>query len=98
MVSDSADSLDPSDKKSLEDRVAEAKTTLEGGDAEKIAAAIPRLEGEMHRVAEALYKAQAPPADAGGAGAGGMGDSPGAGPAKDDDVIDAEYTEEKGDS
>jgi len=58
-------------------------------------AAQQRLEQALHKVAEALYKTQAE------AGAGPEAGAPGAQPdsgAKDDDVVDAEYTEEKGDS
>ena len=56
-------------------------------------AARQRVEKEMHGVAEALYKAQAGGADAGAA----PGAAPSDGDAKDEGVIDAEYTEEKGD-
>jgi hypothetical protein len=58
-------------------------------------AARQRVEQAMHGIAEQLYKAQA--ADA--AEAEGAADpSASGGAAADDDVIDAEYTEEKGDA
>ena len=52
-----------------------------------------RLESELHKLAEMLYKAEAPAGDP----AGGAAEEPAASKS-DDDVIDAEYTEEKGDS
>ena len=81
------------DKEKLETALAEAKADLESGDDTRLEAARQKVEGELHRMAEKLYKAQAED--------GGAADSaPGAeaAPAPDDDVIDAEYTEEKSDS
>ncbi len=75
--------------------IEDAKKALEGDDAAGMDASQQRLEQALHKVAEALYKTQA------GAGAGPQAGAPGAQPdsgAKDDDVVDAEYTEEKGDS
>ncbi len=65
-----------------------AKKGLESDDAAKLDAARQQLEQQLHRAAEKLYKAQAatgtaPP----GPEASGGGDG---------DVVDAEYTEEKG--
>lgn len=91
-LSESKDALDPDEKSSLESVLAEAKTDLESDDSEKIDAAFARVEAELHKVAEKLYKAQAD-------GAAGSGDAPGGdAPPADDDVIDAEFTEEKSDS
>ena len=72
--------------------LAEAKKDLESDDPARIDAALQRVQAEMHKLAETLYKAE-PDAQAGPAGDG-------AGPAQgaaDDDVIDADYTEEKPD-
>ena len=96
MVVDSADNLEASDKQSLEDVASEARKALESDDAAQIDSALQKLEAEMHRVAEALYKSQAPPQGDGAAPGADPGAS--AGSSADDDVIDAEYTEEKGDS
>ena len=94
---DSSDKIEPAEKKALEDVMAEAKTDLESDDAARIDAASQRLEAQLHKLAEALYKAQA--ADPGeAASAGGAPGDEGARAEQDDDVIDAEYTEEKGDS
>jgi molecular chaperone DnaK len=91
-LTESKDALDPDEKSSLESVLAEAKTDLESDDSEKIDAAFARVEAELHKVAEKLYKAQAD-------GAAGSGDAPGGdAPPADDDVIDAEFTEEKSDS
>ncbi len=81
----------PADAKSaLEAAIASAKTDLESEDAARMDAGRQRVEQEMHKVSEVLYKAT----ESAAAGA-----APGAGDAKKpggDDVIDAEYTEEKG--
>jgi molecular chaperone DnaK len=75
--------------------IEDAKKALENDDAAGMDAAQQRLEQSLHKVAEALYKTQAEAGPEPQAGApGAQGDSG----AKDDDVVDAEYTEEKGDS
>ena len=91
-LGESKDALDPEEKSSLESVLAEAKTDLESGDSDKIDAAYQRVEAELHKVAEKLYKAQAE----GTAETGDASDA--AVPPPDDDVIDAEFTEEKSDS
>ena len=58
-------------------------------------AARQRVERELHKVAEGLYKAQAEPAAPSDGGNGSAG-SAGAASAEEGEVIDAEYTEEKG--
>ncbi len=77
-------------RKGVEGVLAEAKQDLESGDAARLEAARQRVEREMHKVAEALYKSQGsgegPSAQPGAAPGGGGGG---------EDVIDAEYTEEK---
>ena len=87
--------LPEAEKTSMEEVLTAAKQDLASEDLERITAAQQRVETGMHKVAEILYKAQA---DAGAAGA-----APGAGAAggeqkPDGDVIDAEYTEDKGQS
>ena len=79
------------DKQSLQSAIEDAKKDLESQDSARIDSARQKLEAELHKVAEALYKEGASPAaDPGGAEAPSTDDG--------DDVIDAEYTEEKGDS
>ncbi|MCH7599371.1 MAG: Hsp70 family protein, partial [Myxococcales bacterium] len=92
-LGESKDALDPEEKSSLESVLAEAKTDLESGDSDKIDAAYQRVEAELHKVAEKLYKAQAE-----GAAETGDASDAAAPPPPDDDVIDAEFTEEKSDS
>jgi molecular chaperone DnaK len=81
------------DKNEAEDAVAGAKKALEGEDDAAIDSARQRLEAALHKVAEHLYQQQ----QAGGEAGGGEGPSGGEGGpgGGDDDVIDAEYTEEK---
>ncbi|MDP6980610.1 MAG: molecular chaperone DnaK [Myxococcota bacterium] len=94
-INENGDALDADEKTSLESVLAEAKTDLASDDIEKIDAAHQRVEAELHKVAEKLYKAQAETAGAPGPD-GTPGDPSGGGAASDDeDVIDAEFTEEK---
>jgi molecular chaperone DnaK len=93
MLTDNAEKLSDSDKEPIESAIASAKEDLESGDAARLDSGRQRLESELHKVAESLYKADAP-AEGPEAGAA---EEPAAASA-DDDVIDAEYTEEKGDS
>ena len=88
-----ADKLPGDVKSAAEEALTAARSDLESDDAARMDAGKQRLEQAMHKVAEVLYKAQpeggAPGADA-APGAGGEKKAGG------DDVIDAEYTEEKG--
>jgi len=94
-LTDNREKLGEDEVKPLEQAIAEAKTDLESDDAAKMDAAHHRVEAALHKAAEALYKAggQAP-----GAGAAGeAGPAPGGTAGSEEDVIDAEYTEEKRD-
>ena len=93
MVEENGDKLDEAEKAALEGVLADAKADLESGDAAKLDAAKQRVEAELHKVAEKLYKSEA-------AGAEGMPPNPGApdgdagaGGGADEDVIDAEFTD-----
>jgi len=97
MLRENGDKLPGDEKKRLEETLQEARKDLESGDAARLDAARQRVEQATHKAAELLYKAQT----AGGAGPGGEppaggGAAPEAG--GEGDVIDAEYTEEKGGS
>jgi len=85
--------LDEADKQAVSSVLAEAKTDLESGDVAKLDAARQRVEAQMHKLAEKLYKGEAGaggPEAAGPSGAaGGTGGKQGG-----DDVIDAEFTQE----
>jgi molecular chaperone DnaK len=86
----------PADLRSgTEGVITEARKDLDSDDVARIDAARQRVEQEMHKVAEALYRAQTQGASGAGPGAQAGGEAADEG--KDDDVIDAEYTEEKGD-
>ncbi len=86
---DNQDKLPEDLRKGAQGVLAEARKDLESDDVARLDAARQRVEREMHKVAEVLYKSQTAP---GGPEAGA---GPGAQAGGDDDVIDAEYTEEK---
>jgi len=93
LVSENGDKLDDDEKSALEQVLTDAKADVESGDVAKLDAAKQRVEAELHKVAEKLYKSEA-------AGAEGMPPNPGApegdagaGASVDDDVIDAEFTD-----
>ena len=68
---------------------------MEGEDAEAINRDTQELAQASHKLAEQLYAQKTQPGD-GGAQAGGgfdMGGQPGQAGPKDDDVVDADYTE-----
>ena len=90
-MAENEENLSDEDKKSLEGLLDEAKKDLEGDDPARYDAAHQRIESELHRVAEQLYKSQAPP-EAPGPETEGKESSP------EEDVIDAEYSEGKSDS
>jgi len=90
-MAENEENLSDEDKKSLEGLLGEAKKDLEGDDPARYDAAHQRIESELHRVAELLYKNQAPP-EAPGPETEGQGAPP------DEDIIDAEYSEGKSDS
>ncbi len=98
-VSENGEKLDDADKSGIESVLTDAKADLESGDAGKLDAARQRVEAEMHKLAEKLYKSESSGAEAGMPPNQG---APGAASSGDDDVIDAEFTEpsdeEKGDS
>ena len=92
-VADTGENIPVADKNELDDALAGAKKALEGEDDAAIDSARQRLEGSLHKVAEHLYKQQAEAgASDGGAPPGGEAAGASGG---DEDVIDAEYTEEK---
>ncbi|MDE0885983.1 MAG: molecular chaperone DnaK [Myxococcota bacterium] len=94
MLSDNAEKLSDSDKAPLQGVIESAKKDLESNEAARIDAANQQLEAELHKLAETLYKAEsAAEAEADPAGDPAAGES-----SPDEDVIDAEYTEEKDNS
>ena len=90
--------LDEADKQAVSSALTEAKADLDSGDVAKLDAARQRVETQMHKIAEKLYKGEAGAAgsaDASGADAssGGASDRE-KGSKGGDDVIDAEFTQE----
>jgi len=89
-IGESGDKVPEEEKKQIEEVLSGAKADLESDDLARIDAAHQRVEQAMHKIAEVLYKAQSAEAAQGPAEPAQSGE--------DGDVIDAEYTEEKGDS
>ena len=91
LLRENADKLGGSAGEGVRGAIEAAKKDLESDDAGKLDAARSQLEQQLHRVAETLYKEQAaagaPPGPGASAGSSGRGEG---------DVVDAEYTEEKG--
>ena len=94
-LGETADKLEADDKTAVEAAIAEAKTKLDSTDVAELEAATQALTASLHKVAEVLYKQQAEEAGANGADMGGEG-TQSAPP--DDDVIDADYTEDTGEA
>ena len=95
-LSEYGEKVSAEDRKGVDEALKNAREALEADDAARIDAARQKLEQAMHKVAEVLYKAQAEAAAASGPAAGATGEA--ASSSADGEVIDAEYTEEKGDS
>jgi molecular chaperone DnaK len=98
-LNDNRDKVEEAEAKSIEEAIAEVRKAAEGEDAEAIKAAMEKLTKESHKLAEELYKQQAPGApapDAGGAPGKGNGGAPKGAPPSgggdSGDVVDAEYT------
>jgi molecular chaperone DnaK len=97
MLKEGGEKVNAADKGEVETALADAKTTLTGDPGKtELDAARERLTTASHKLAEALYKAQAAgtaPTD-GDAAAAGTADEAGAKAAgKDEGVIDAEYVD-----
>ncbi len=89
-LAENGEKIPAEDKQAVEAALADARKDLDSGDVAKLDAAHQRVERALHKVAETLYKAEAPA----GAAPGASGPSAAAG--SDGDVVDAEYSEEKG--
>jgi len=98
-IAENGEKLEEADKTALEATITDAKADLESGDAAKLDAARQRVEAELHKIAEKLYKSESAGAEGGmppDPSASGAGSDAGKG--ADDDVIDAEFTQENDDS
>ena len=85
-LSEHGDKLGAQDKGEAEAALAAAKSALEGSDADALKQATERLSQAAMKIGEAMYKAEAEAAQAGGAQPGG-GANPG------EKVVDAEFEE-----
>ena len=84
-LADNGDKVDASLKSEIEAKIAEAKSAVEGGDADAMQAKTQELAQVAMKLGQAIYeKQQANEASPGGDAAGS---------AKDDDVVDAEFSE-----
>lgn len=99
---DLGDKLDSETKTEIENKISELKKVMEGEDEEAIKKATDELSQASHKLAEKLYQQQSQAGGAGAAGgsgqagAGGTGsDQAQGGGQSDEDVVDAEYTEQK---
>jgi molecular chaperone DnaK len=91
--------LDTTARGEVESALSELKQVSENGTVAEIRPAIEKLQQASYKMAEVLYKAAAPEGEPSGAGASagdgsGAGNGASAGPAGED-VIDAEFKEEK---
>lgn len=84
-LADNGDKVDASLKSEIEAKIAEAKSAVEGGDADAMQAKTQELAQVAMKLGQAIYeKQQASEASPGGDAAGS---------GKDDDVVDAEFSE-----
>jgi molecular chaperone DnaK len=91
------DKVSAADKSTVDAAITDLKSAMEGSDTEAIKSKTNALAQAAMKLGEALYKTQqgaGPGADGGAQPGGGTG---GDGQAKDDDVVDADFTEVKDD-
>ena len=84
---EAGDKVDEASRQSATEKIEALRKTLTGEDRDAIQAAFNELEAESHAIAEKLYSAASAAADASDGGT-----TP---PPAEDDVIDAEFKEEK---
>ena len=99
LIRENRDKLSEADVKAAEDAVESAKRALADGGVDRLNSAAEELTQASHKLAEAMYKAQAASGAAGAGGPGGPGQSGPQGTATDGakpgqgDVVDAEYVD-----
>jgi len=94
MIKDAGDKISGAEKTEVESQLADAKKVLETGtpSVAEMNAAREKLTEASHKLAEAMYKASAPPA-AGTENAQGATSETPAETSKEENVIDAEYVD-----
>ena len=94
MLKESGEKVQAADKTEVESALADARKALEGTNAAEMRTAHETLTKASHKLAEALYKANAAGATAGqGAPSAQADGAPGGEQKKDEGVIDAEYVD-----
>lgn len=99
LIRENRDKLADADVKAAEDAIESAKRALADGDVDRLNSAAEELTRASHKLAEAMYKAQAASGAAGTGGAGGPGQAGPQGTSTDGtkpgqgDVVDAEYVD-----
>jgi molecular chaperone DnaK len=93
MLKEHRDKIGDAEAKNVEEAIAAARKTMEGGSVEEINKAVDNLTQASHKLAEAMYKSTA-----GGAGAAGTPPPPQDGAAGDgaqpkENVVDAEFVD-----
>jgi molecular chaperone DnaK len=91
MLKENGDKISGGERGEVENALGDAKKALEGGDHKSMQTARDRLQTASHKLAEAMYKAAAPPNPE--AGAQQTEAEPKKEAKKDDGVIDAEYVD-----
>jgi molecular chaperone DnaK len=84
-LSEHGDKVEQAERTGIENAIAAVKEAIKGDDAEDIKAKTQSLAQASMKLGEAMYKAQQ---SAGGEGATSGGEAP-----KDDNVVDAEFSE-----
>ncbi|HEY5946192.1 MAG TPA: Hsp70 family protein, partial [Kofleriaceae bacterium] len=93
LVAENSAKIGEAEKLMIEEEMKSAESVLDknrdGGNADELRGAFEKLQAAAHKLAEAMYKqaGAAPGGDAGDTGGGGGGGEP----AKESDVIDAEF-------
>jgi len=90
------DKVDAQTRASIENALSDLKDAIKGDDVDLINRKIEALTSASHKLAEVIYSAAAGGAGAGDSQAGAQG-GPGGGKKPDEDVVDAEFEEVKGD-
>ena len=91
MLKENGDKISGGERGEVENALGDAKKALESGDHKSMQTARDRLQTASHKLAEAMYKAAAPPNPE--AGAQQAEAQPKTEAKKDDGVIDAEYVD-----
>ncbi|MBF0492870.1 MAG: molecular chaperone DnaK [Deltaproteobacteria bacterium] len=96
-LKENSDKISADDKKAIEDAVAELKKAIEDNNAEAMKSGVEKVTQASHKMAEAMYKASAAEAEKAGAAGGANPSDAGANTEakKDENVVDAEFTESK---